>query len=229
MTMEDRPLIPERFLTYIRQIASADGRRRMNVYPGLTAQPWHDPQRVSIARDFERHAAEVIAEAHAIERTAFRSEEEHIGRVGRWSVLFLFERGYKNEHNCTLCPTTTAIIEATSAVTTMCGMVYLSCLDSHTHVAPHKGPTNMRLRCHFGIDVPDGCGIRVHDTVRTWTSGRCLVFDDSFEHEAWNSSIQPRTVLVVDVWHPDLTEEEVRLLDGLQRYASGRRACGVVK
>jgi len=49
------------------------------------------------------------------------------------------------------------------------------------------------------------------------------VFDDSFEHEAWNLSDRRRTVLIVDVWHPDLSDDEVLLLDGLQRYAFGQR------
>ena len=37
------------------------------------------------------------------------------------------------------------------------------------------------------------------------------MFDDSFEHEAANEhSDQPRVVLVVDFWHPDFDDEEVR-------------------
>ena len=40
--------------------------------------------------------------------------------------------------------------------------------------------------------------------------GRCVVFDDSFLHEAANlSTTEPRTVLVVDLWHPDFSDAEV--------------------
>jgi aspartyl/asparaginyl beta-hydroxylase (cupin superfamily) len=35
------------------------------------------------------------------------------------------------------------------------------------------------------------------------------VFDDSFYHEAHNKSDKPRIVLIIDVWHPDFTDEEV--------------------
>ena len=38
---------------------------------------------------------------------------------------------------------------------------------------------------------------------------RCVLFDDSFEHEASNESDSPRVVLIIDIWHPDLTREEV--------------------
>jgi hypothetical protein len=41
-----------------------------------------------------------------------------------------------------------------------------------------------------------------------------LVFDDSFQHEAFNDhATEPRLVLIVDVWHPDLSDAEVKLLE----------------
>ena len=54
---------------------------------------------------------------------------------------------------------------------------------------------------------------------RRWEEGRCLVFDDFYEHEAWNHTNEDRLVLIVDLWHPDLSAVEVELLSGLQRYA----------
>ncbi len=68
--------------------------------------------------------------------------------------------------------------------------------------------------------MPQRCGLRVGGVERTWEEGRCLVFDDSFTHEAWNNSAQARLVLVVDLWHPDLTDDETALLTGLHRYAT---------
>ena len=42
------------------------------------------------------------------------------------------------------------------------------------------------------------------------TEGEPFVFDDSFEHEAWNEDPEhSRIVLIFDVWHPDLTPEEI--------------------
>ncbi|WP_263971742.1 aspartyl/asparaginyl beta-hydroxylase domain-containing protein [Leptolyngbya ohadii] len=34
------------------------------------------------------------------------------------------------------------------------------------------------------------------------SSGKCLVFDDTSEHEAWNLSDRPRTVLLLDFKAP---------------------------
>jgi aspartyl/asparaginyl beta-hydroxylase (cupin superfamily) len=62
------------------------------------------------------------------------------------------------------------------------------------------------------------CGIRVGGEERTWQVGKCLVFEDSFEHEAWNDGNETRAVLVVDLWHPDLTSIEIQALRGLHRH-----------
>jgi aspartyl/asparaginyl beta-hydroxylase (cupin superfamily) len=75
------------------------------------------------------------------------------------------------------------------------------------------------VRCHLGIKVPAGdCAIRVADETRRWDEGRCLVFDDYFEHEAWNRTAADRIVLIVDLWHPALSVTEVALLEALHGY-----------
>jgi aspartate beta-hydroxylase len=35
-----------------------------------------------------------------------------------------------------------------------------------------------------------------------------VVFDDTYEHEAWNRSDQIRVVMIFDVWNPHLTPVE---------------------
>ena len=100
----------------------------------------------------------------------------------------------------------------------------MSLLAPGTHIAPHCGPTNHRLRLHLALSVPparadteatprETIGIRVGNETRRWRTGSALLFDDSFEHEVWNRAGAPRLVLIVDVWHPDLTlaqRDEVR-------------------
>jgi hypothetical protein len=214
------PLLPARFQTYIAGLRTNAANPRMTRYPGLRAIPWHDPQQFRLVRDLEEVADEVAAEVRALPGSGFQEEAENINRSGRWSVLFLYERGRKNERNCSLCPQTVKVIEANRTVLSLGGLAYFSMLEPNTQIAPHTGPTNVRLRCHLGINVPEGCGLRVGGIERTWQEGRCVVFDDSFTHEAWNHSEQPRVVLVVDLWHPDLTDDEVTLLNGMHRYAT---------
>ncbi|CAM9788851.1 unnamed protein product, partial [Discosporangium mesarthrocarpum] len=37
--------------------------------------------------------------------------------------------------------------------------------------------------------------------------GKCLLFDDCFEHEVWNHSNKERVILLFDLWHPELDDE----------------------
>ena len=86
----------------------------------------------------------------------------------------------------------------------MCGAHFFSRLVAGSHIGAHCGPSNLRLRVHLGLLVPEGTRIRVGDEVRAWREGECLVFDDSYEHEVWHDGAGDRIVLICDMWHPDL-------------------------
>jgi aspartyl/asparaginyl beta-hydroxylase (cupin superfamily) len=112
-------------------------------------------------------------------------------------------------------------IETHHTVRTLAGLIYVSRMRAGTHIAAHRGPTNLRVRCHLAIEVPEGdCAIRVGEQTRRWREGECLVFDDFFEHEAWNHTDEERIVLIVDLWHPGLSGTEVALLEALHDYTS---------
>lgn len=53
-------------------------------------------------------------------------------------------------------------------------MLILKCQSS---IKAHSAPCNIRLRCHFPLFVPRGCGIRVGDETRQWETGKPMVFD----------------------------------------------------
>jgi len=92
---------------------------------------------------------------------------------------------------------------------------YISRLTPGTHIKPHCGPTNLRIRTHLGIDVPEECFIRVADKAPSRMSqGGFFVFDDAYEHEVWNNGTRIRINLVVDIFHPGINDK--RLLNELQ-------------
>ena len=67
-----------------------------------------------------------------------------------------------------------------------------------THLYPHRGEIPGVLRCHLPLLVPAGdLGLRFGEDARAWEAGRCLIFDDTFEHEAWNRGDGDRVVLLV--------------------------------
>lgn len=59
--------------------------------------------------------------------------------------------------------------------------------------------------------------MRVGENYVNWTPGKCLLFDDSYQHEVWHKksedqNLAPRIVLLFDFWHPDLSEIEKKAL-----------------
>eukprot|EP01103_Thecamoeba_quadrilineata_P013278 TRINITY_DN3638_c0_g1_i2.p1 TRINITY_DN3638_c0_g1~~TRINITY_DN3638_c0_g1_i2.p1 ORF type:complete len:106 (-),score=12.58 TRINITY_DN3638_c0_g1_i2:130-447(-) len=84
-----------------------------------------------------------------------------------------------------------------------------SLLAGGSRIKPHTGQWNARLTFHLGLVIPPGCSIRVGKEERLWAEGEVLVFDDSYEHEAVNPSGEERAILLVDVWHPSLSPEEI--------------------
>lgn len=62
-----------------------------------------------------------------------------------------------------------------------------------------------------GLQVAPGmfvARLRVGGETHVWEEGRCVTFDDTSEHEAWNRSDQTRVVPILDSWNPDLGEAE---------------------
>ncbi|XP_055838514.1 aspartyl/asparaginyl beta-hydroxylase isoform X3 [Episyrphus balteatus] len=139
----------------------------------------------------------------------FQNEAENLRDSGNWQQFELFARGQRRLQNCLAAPVTCGIIEMFPAAR-FCkrGQVKFSVMHPGTHVWPHCGPTNCRLRAHLGLKVPSGTLLRVGENNRTWEEGKFLIFDDSFEHEVWHNGTSPRLVLIVDIWHPDLTKEQ---------------------
>jgi aspartyl/asparaginyl beta-hydroxylase (cupin superfamily) len=70
-----------------------------------------------------------------------------------------------------------------------------SAITPGTHIIPHNGPTNKKLRVHLGIMGCEGASIRVGEETRVWQDGKVLIFDDSFEHEVTHEGRRARALL----------------------------------
>lgn len=118
-----------------------------------------------------------------------------------WEVFGLYAFGSKLNDNCRLCPETTRLVKMIPGMTT----AGFSALIPGTRITPHVGYSNTVLRCHLGLIVPDGCTLRVGTQTRNWQEGKCLIFDDTVEHEAWNYGDTTRIVLLIDFQKQDAT------------------------
>ena len=134
-----------------------------------------------------------------------------LNRSPRWSAYHLYRDGARVEAHCRRCPRTLAVLEALPLmrIPGHSPEVLFSVLRPGTHIPPHTGVINGRLTVHLPLIVPADCGaLAVAQEAREWQEGRCLVFDDSYVHEAWNRSMETRVVLIFDLWNPALTLPE---------------------
>ena len=148
----------------------------------------------------------------------FKEEAENLREEGLWQQLVLFETGVRSEKGCELAPRTcNLILKYMKEISADCthGQVKFSVIHSGTHVWPHSGPSNCRLRSHLGLVIPEVSGderleIRIADKYAYWKEGEFLIIDDSFEHELWYEKQDGgiRLLLLIDMWHPDLTTDQ---------------------
>uniref|UniRef100_A0A9J7YNT4 Un-named hu7910 n=1 Tax=Cyprinus carpio carpio TaxID=630221 RepID=A0A9J7YNT4_CYPCA len=165
--------------------ASVWQRSLYNV-PGLRARPWWTAEETgytALVKMLERNWLTIRDEALSVldsNSGQFLPEDENLRETGDWGQFTLWQ--FTNKF-------------------------LFSVMQAGTHVWPHTGPTNCRLRMHLGLVIPSkGCRIRCTNQTREWEEGKVLIFDDSFEHEVWQEAESFRLIFIVDVWHPELTQ-----------------------
>lgn len=118
-----------------------------------------------------------------------------------WRVFVLKVYGTDIDKNMAACPALARIIAATPDVLS----ATLSFLAPHKHIPRHRGPFRGVLRFQLGLSVPlDAQGrpaavLSLNDQEHRIGNGEHLLWDDTYPHEVWNHSDQPRTALLLDV------------------------------
>ncbi|XP_077410198.1 aspartyl/asparaginyl beta-hydroxylase isoform X2 [Vanacampus margaritifer] len=190
---------------------------------GLKAQPWWTPNETGYAdliKALEKNWKTIRDEAMAMmdqNTSQFVPEEENLREKGEWGQYTLWQQGKKSGTSCQAVPKTCSLLERfPDATGCKRGQIKFSVMQPGTHVWPHTGPTNCRLRMHLGLVIPkQGCRIRCTDQTREWEEGKVLIFDDSFEHEVWQDADTFRLIFIVDVWHPQLTASQRQTLSAI--------------
>lgn len=146
-----------------------------------------------------------------------------------WGAFFLIKDGVIVEDNAARCPRTFAAVSQVPLcrIEQRTPSVLFSLLAPGARIPPHHGFMNARLIAHLPLIVPPNCALRVGNETRAWREGEVVIFDDSIEHEAWNSSGEPRMVLIFDVWRPELSDRErdlvAAMLEAVDSFGGPRR------
>jgi aspartyl/asparaginyl beta-hydroxylase (cupin superfamily) len=195
------------------------------VLPGISKRPWHDPYehpsiQPIVKRLEEQHGA-IQAEYNQLwQRGApgLRNYEHYLMTREDWKAFYIYRRGALTRESADLTPVTHRIVkEACVDTEAICPLLesHFSTLKPGASIPPHCDLWNFSINLHLAVDIPPGCAIRVAGEERTWQTGKCMLFDYSFTHEAWNKSDRPRTCLLLDLWHPEVTVPERRALVAL--------------
>jgi aspartate beta-hydroxylase len=208
----------------------ASERRRPAFFyvPQLADAPWLAPEGFDWAADLEATAPELAKEvAGSLDLDADglpyigKQEESETWRslAGRtdWSAVHFWNDALPNERALARFPKVRAVLERLPLVTSGGAPVeaFLSILKPRTRIPPHFGNANHRLTVHLPLIVPAGCGVKVGGEARETRFGRLMIFDDSYEHSAWNDSEAARIVLIFEIWHPALSAAERTAIAGL--------------
>ena len=231
--------VPPRFA---EALAIASGKQEIHLqqptsfyFPGLPQQPWYPRDAFPWVAELETavpamraEIEQVLADEQGVEpyvqEEATRASRGHsLLNDARWSAFHLFRDGEPVEENARRCPLTMRLLEGLPipVIKRRSPMALISILQPGTHIPPHHGMLNTRLICHIPLVVPQGCRLRVGGETREVVEGQAMIFDDSFEHEAWNEGDAVRAVLLFEIWRPEISEDEKVALTAMFEAVTG--------
>jgi len=179
-----------------------------------------NPSDYDFCRTLEAHWQGIRAECSALPETSFDPWVQRRMHGKGWSIYALHALGSSIEEAYSLCPETAQALAQIPGLT----LAGFSRLAPGAHVKPHVGWAKSVFRLHLGLIIPSDCRLRVGSESRHWQEGRCLIFDDTVEHEAWNGSDETRTVLLLDFLRPGCTEDKDDVPEEVQAYAKHLQA-----
>ncbi len=202
-------------------------------YPRLPVIPFYDRTLCPWLAQLEEATPVIQAELTTLLETAFDEFSPYIaypkgapvnqwGELNhsrKWSSLFLWKDGLRQDEVCARAPQTAALLESLPMADQdgFAPTAMFSALQPKTHIPPHTGSSNVRLLTHLPLILPGPARFRVGNTVREWEMGRAWVFDDTIEHEAWNEADAMRVILIFDDWNPYLDDGEKRLITEMMK------------
>jgi aspartyl/asparaginyl beta-hydroxylase (cupin superfamily) len=204
-------------------------------YPGLPQTPWYPADAFPWIAELEAAVPQMRAEIEGVlaEEQGFepyvQKEPDRAARGhsllndARWSAYHLFKDGERIAENAQRCPLIMRVLELLPipVIKHRSPMALISILKPGTHIPAHHGMINTRLICHIPLVVPRDCRLRVGAETRDVVEGKAMIFDDSFEHEAWNNSDAVRAVLLFEIWRPEISEDEKVALTAMFEAVTG--------
>ena len=117
-----------------------------------------------------------------------------------WKRFYLKWYDASHPSASTLCPKTFALLQKIPSVKA----AMFAELPPGATLNPHRDPYAGSIRYHLGLVTPndDGCYIDVDSQRYSWRDGKAVLFDETFIHEAHNTTNIDRIILFCDIERP---------------------------
>ena len=189
--------------------------------PGLTVRQFWDCSSIEwcdkLASHYEEIREEFVRVTSDMETLKSQGNNVWAGALTQdasscgegWRTLVLFNRGAWDKQNVAMFPKTAKAVRD-------CDMpiveAFFASMTPQSKIQMHSDFTNFVLTCHLPLVIPKNgenkCRLTIGDETRQWLNGEVMVFDTSLMHDAVNETDETRYILMLRVWHPDLTPVE---------------------
>jgi len=188
-------------------------------FPVLNNQPIHEVKNYSWTKILSENFITIKNEVLNIQSNEY-IDFDFDNHMTMMSAFPLFDKGEEILKNTQKLPETVNVLRQIPRLcdTLPSANILISKMPSGTHLPRHCSIDNFRLRLMLGIVTPEDCFINVCNYQYHWKVGEIFLWEDSFEHEVRNKSQDHRIILVLDTWHPDLTDIETKILHKVSTY-----------
>jgi hypothetical protein len=191
--------------------------------PGLRGKPWWEPETYPLCRMLKARFDLIRAEAISV-LTRPGAFSQHPGRHGYYPVnapgspVFGIWFGYYLQRHLRPCPESALLAPVALRALETYGNSYgpsrealLSFLGPNSMIKRHSDKVNFVLTVYLPL-FAEGAWIDFGGERRRWLDGESTVADSSYFHESVNPGDSWRGLLIIDQWHPDLTDVEKQVL-----------------
>ncbi len=128
-------------------------------------------------------------------------DHRRIASDDRWRSFFLVGYGNEIPQNQARAPRTTQLVRTIPGLNS----AFFSILAPGAHIVRHRGVSKSFFTAHLGLSIPANrrdCRMEVARQTVSWAKGEWTIFDDTYEHEVWNDTDEPRIILLCQVERP---------------------------
>ena len=159
--------------------------------------------------DIHRECLALMEEIGAIPQFhELMQEQAELSQYGGkyWRMFVLRAYGVDNTPNQARCPATAALLKDRPQILS----ATISFLEGGKRIPAHRGPFRGILRFHLGVVIPkllDGRSaspLMIDGKVYPLEEGSTLLWDDTYEHAAWNDADGIRAALLLDIARPGM-------------------------